>query len=151
MASRPLADKLWEKVSIGKPDECWPFTGSLNEKGYGTVWHEGKHVRAHRAAYIVTHGNIDGPVIRHKCDNPSCCNPAHLEPGTMKDNTQDMLKRGRHKTIFNTQLRGELHPSTKISDEIKRAIKADPRSHRQIAAAYGISKTHVTRIKGGNW
>ena len=34
-----------------------------------------------------------GMVIRHKCDNPNCCNIEHLEIGTQKDNIEDMIKR----------------------------------------------------------
>lgn len=153
--SRPLADKLWEKVAIKTPAECWEFTGSKNEHGYGSVWHEGKHIKAHRAAWLVSKGEIPEYAIRHKCDNPSCCNPNHLEPGTLKQNSRDMVERGRHKPYFGSHIRGEAHPSTKISDATKEAIRKDPRSHRKIAAAYGISKTHVTRIKAdtidGNW
>lgn len=37
-----------------------------------------------------------GPVLRHRCDNPPCINPAHLEPGTQADNVRDMAERGRH-------------------------------------------------------
>ena len=37
-----------------------------------------------------------GMVVRHTCDNPRCCNPAHLILGTDKDNTDDMLTRNRY-------------------------------------------------------
>jgi hypothetical protein len=36
-----------------------------------------------------------GMVIRHKCDNPACCNIEHLEIGTPLDNVNDMIERGR--------------------------------------------------------
>lgn len=37
----------------------------------------------------------EGHVIRHKCDNSICINPEHLETGTMKDNSEDMVTRNR--------------------------------------------------------
>lgn len=39
----------------------------------------------------------DKNVIRHKCDNPACINPSHLEIGTQKDNMKDAEKRNRAK------------------------------------------------------
>jgi len=56
-------------------------------------------VLAHRIAYVKAHGirlsDIDGLVIRHRCDNPSCVNPDHLEVGTQIDNVRDAVQRGR--------------------------------------------------------
>lgn len=56
-------------------------------------------LKSHRIAYCVHHGidiaEIDGLLIRHKCDNPRCINPDHLETGTQSDNMQDMVSRNR--------------------------------------------------------
>jgi len=57
---------------------------------------KGKSMPAHRFAYQFYIGEIPpGNVIRHKCDNPSCVNPDHLEIGTPADNSKDMTNRGR--------------------------------------------------------
>jgi hypothetical protein len=75
---------------------CWEFRGTRDEDGYGQLWFEGRAIRAHRTAYVATHGPVpDGLVVRHKCDNPPCINPAHLEAGTVAENNQDRAARGR--------------------------------------------------------
>ena len=64
--------------------------------GYCATKVNGEQVYVHRLAYAATYGGIPaGLIIRHRCDNPRCINPVHLEPGTHRDNTQDMIKRGR--------------------------------------------------------
>lgn len=51
----------------------------------------------HRLAYEFFFQKIPpGLKALHKCDNPWCVNPYHLFIGTPKDNTQDMIKKGRH-------------------------------------------------------
>lgn len=80
---------------------CWNFEGALANKGRGNhrFFHytpsEGRpETYAHRASYRLFIGSIpDGLMIRHRCDNPSCVNPKHLEPGTHQDNMDDMALR----------------------------------------------------------
>src|SRR3954471_2928189 len=77
-----------QKVNRVGPDSCWEWLAYREKKsGYGT-WHIGKlFVLAHRAAWMITNGPIpDGLCVCHKCDNPSCCNPAHLWLGTKAEN-----------------------------------------------------------------
>lgn len=93
---RPLMDRFNEKVDrSGGPDACWPWTKARNEAGYGVIRVGGRNRRAHRVAVF---GEDDpGPdvKVRHSCDNPPCCNPAHLLPGTAAQNVADMDERGR--------------------------------------------------------
>ena len=154
---RPLSERFWEKVQIGSSDECWPFMGSIDEHGRGQIANEeGRLEKAHRVAYMLVKGPIpDGLLVCHSCDNPPCCNPDHHWLGTHKDNSQDAEQKGR---LYHHWPRyGAAHPSTKIALEVKTMIAKDGRSHREIARVYGVSKTHVTRIKreaetaGGNW
>ena len=84
----PLATRLWAHVVIG-PD-CWEWTGCTVRGGYGIIGGERgrERVYVHRAAYELMKGPIpDGLYIDHLCRNPRCCNPAHLEPVTHRENT----------------------------------------------------------------
>jgi len=41
-----------------------------------------------------------GMLVCHHCDNKRCINPDHLFVGTAKDNTVDMIKKGRYVNGF---------------------------------------------------
>lgn len=72
---------------IDKTTDCWEWTGTIGVYGYGKIYIEGKHKRAHRAVYESLVGEIPkGLVLDHLCRNRSCVNPDHLEPVTSKEN-----------------------------------------------------------------
>lgn len=148
MDKEKLVQWFWGKVDVKNPDQCWEWTGRLDDKGYGasrTLYDHGYPQRASRSAYIFSNGPIEsGLVIRHTCHNRKCCNPLHLIKGTQKDNMQDRKLLGNYP-------RGEKHFNSFISDDQRRAIYLDPRSHREIAKDYGL-KSHATvgNIKRSN-
>ena len=88
---------FWERVKKADPNQCWPWQGHCDNNGYGKYSNDVLNINvAHRFAYILTYGQPQlGHIIRHTCDNPPCCNPTHLVPGTYKDNAQDRIKRAR--------------------------------------------------------
>jgi len=89
-------NSIWLKINIKSSDECWEYIGLLDKDGYGSFMINYKNMRAHRVAYESFYGSIPKKLlVLHKCDNPSCCNPNHLWLGTNKDNTQDMINKGR--------------------------------------------------------
>lgn len=112
----------------------------MNIKGRGTV-------KAHRVAYELANGPIpkgDGPhgtVVMHSCDNPLCCNPAHLSIGTQADNLRDMAEKGRRK--------GEKSPHAKLTEEQALYIKHSSRSARSIALELGVSPEAAQMIRRG--
>lgn len=88
-------ERFWQKVVVNK-DGCWGWTGCVAPGGYGRLWLQGKTVRANRFAYLFLKGAIpDGLVVMHTCDNPPCCNPAHLVLGTDQENITDAIRKGR--------------------------------------------------------
>lgn len=78
-------------------NNCYVCTSHKpNDGGYPLMRMNKKIIRIHRYIYEECFGEIpDGMVVRHKCDNPICINPEHLEIGTQAENVQDMITRGR--------------------------------------------------------
>ena len=72
------------------PSDCWEWTASRNDSGYGRIYVDGKQVRAHRYAWERVHGPIPhGLVIDHLCFNRACVNPSHMRTATRKQNTEN--------------------------------------------------------------
>jgi len=97
-----VEERFWAKVDRRGPDDCWPWRAALHHHGYGAFGVDSRHRAgyAHRVAYELLVGPIpDGLTLDYQCHNadPSCsgghacqhrrcCNPAHLEPATNRDN-----------------------------------------------------------------
>jgi len=138
--------RFWSKVDKRGPDDCWEWTGRVNPKKYGLFDCAGSYFLTHRVAYVVTNGDTKLRVL-HDCNNPPCCNPAHLYAGTDKDNIRQCINDGRR-----ADLCGEEHGRAKLTESDVRAIRADGRSQRVIAKEYGISQAEVSHIcRGRTW
>lgn len=152
---RPLAERFWEKVATRGPDECWPWTGARTPHGYG-VFNLGAReglTYAHRFSYELEHGPIPesegyhGVCVLHTCDNPPCCNPAHLFAGTHADNMEDMEIKGRARGA-----RGQRHRSAKLTpDQVReiRVLLAAGVPQTEAARRYAVNPGTVNNIKSG--
>jgi hypothetical protein len=90
----PPIDRVLRRVVMG-PDGCWVFTGATT-LGYGRISRPQGATHsalAHRITYEYFVGPIpDGLELDHLCRVPLCCNPAHLQAVTSREN----LLRGIH-------------------------------------------------------
>lgn len=144
-------DRFWSKVSKAGPDDCWDWTGGINATGYGHFnLRAGVTLRAHRVAWALANGRPfpSRALALHSCDRPSCCNPAHLRPGTHRDNVHDMDSRGRRRTV-SIPRPGELNPAHKLTEsqviEIH-SLAAAGETHTAIAPRFGVSRSAISRI-----
>lgn len=143
-----LDPNFWGNIRVGTSDECWPWLRATTD-GYGVLNINGKQWRAHRYAYVLTYGSIaDGMFVCHKCDNPICCNPAHLWLGTLADNHRDMTEKRRN--IGRRQ--GASKRYTRLSDQDvvdirQRAEAGEP--YGSIARHYRIDLSTASLIARG--
>lgn len=133
-----LEERFQSRVDVRGPEECWPWTGPCVQAGYGVLWRDGNNYGAHRVAWELANGPIPkGLFICHHCDNPPCCNPAHLFLGTQAENDADRTMKGRSS-------RGARHPDSKLNENavrvIRRRFAAGEHAH-DLAAEFGVSKT----------
>lgn len=144
----PLADRFWQRVDRGGPDDCWPWLGYCDRNGYGKVGGDpGTVVLAHRAAFALHHGREPVGILRHTCDNPPCCNPAHHREGTQADNVRDMDARGRRRVGI-----GERHgkaQATEADVRAWRAAHAGGETCKAIAERLGIPRSRVADVIAG--
>lgn len=135
----------------GGPDACWPWTAYRQKHGYGTLLMGNRPHRwpglAHRLSWWLANGAppADGVVIRHRCDNPPCVNPDHLEAGTQSQNCRDMVERGR--SLF-----GQRNHKAKLTDEQALEVIArrrDGETMASIAADLGVDTSLVGHIQHG--
>lgn len=135
-----------------KPIRCiWKSNGCLelivglkNKRGYGSVKREGRQIGTHRWIFFINNSYIP-EVVMHKCDNPKCINPLHLEAGNNKKNAEDMVKKNR-------QCYGEKNKGGNKLNEIQvKQIKSliPTMSLQKIANQFNVSKKMILLIKQG--
>lgn len=145
MSKMPLLRRFRRNSTQGRG--CWPWHGQRNQLGYGQLRlfrnGPGCVVLAHRLAWELFRGQIpEGLLVLHKCDNPACVNPVHLFLGTHKDNSQDMIAKGRNAKRLAPHTR-----TRKLTADQVRAIRQDPRKAHIVAHAFGIGETTVYDIR----
>ncbi len=142
-------ERFWDSVEIGGPDDCWPWTGAIKAHGYGKFYRGYEEWLTHRFAYHSQTGEELDPkdCVLHTCDNPPCCNPAHLFTGTREDNIMDMVGKNRqHRPI------GVHNQNARLDADKVRLIRkehAEGLSYRQLAARHNVVKTTIAAVLTG--
>jgi hypothetical protein len=136
------AAKLWNHVD--KTGDCWLWTGKAIRHGYGAITTRGKSIGVHRLSYELAYGPIPpGMCVCHKCDVRACVRPDHLFLGTLQDNHDDMVRKGRHvlgPKVRQARLRPDDIPA------IRAAYKTQRFSHADLARQYRVSTSTIQRV-----
>ena len=156
--SRPIEDsteRFWNKVKVTDPEGCWIWKAGRYPAGYGEFWLGDRNIGAHVYSYILHFGEVpDGMFVCHSCDHPWCVNPNHLFLGTPKDNTQDMIAKGRQIKIriLGNYKSGEKHHESRFTNEQVQEIRdfyvRGKRGHglRLLAKRYSVHPNTIYSI-----
>lgn len=145
-------ERFWSKVDKRRPDECWPWNGTMSNNGYGVIGvgsaRDGtfRNVTAHRYVCEIAHGLAATQQALHRCDNKRCVNPLHIYAGTHLDNMRDAKERG---LMVGGSLPGARNPKAKIAEADVIAIRQSCERNVRLAERYGLSKTQIGWIKSG--
>lgn len=152
---------FWAKVAKAGPDDCWEWTAARDTHGYGQFWNPERRTMdlAHRVAFVLSGGWLppvlvgDGGsgakrgsvLVLHHCDNPLCCNPAHLSTGTHWRNAKEAWQRGRI-----SGRGGERNGRAKLSAEQVAEMRARSTGRfgeqTEFAREYGLTSATVSKI-----
>lgn len=137
-----FADKAMPVPEAG----CWLWTGAVKSNGYGTFYLHGRLISAHRASMILHGFDVTGAVVMHKCDTPSCVNPAHLTIGTHRENSHDMFRKGRGRP---NPSKGEGNPRALLTEADVRTIRASNEKTAALARRFGVSYWTIRDVRTG--
>lgn len=143
LADAVAVSRFWSLVDRHGDEDCWPWLGDTQRGGYGLFVWRGRRVGAHELALSFTRGerrvaNLD---TCHSCDNPPCCNPAHLRFATHAENVRDMVIRGRcvasNRTLTDEDVR---------TIRMRRSLGA---RQKDLARDFGVSDGWISEIVRG--
>ncbi len=148
--SDDVKGRFWAKVAIKENDDCWLWSGSTDKKGYGSfspgrkIYHIAGTKIAHRFAFLFGNGHLEKDLlVCHSCDTPGCCNPSHLWLGTAKENSTDMVEKGR-------SCRGEKQGKTLLTKSdviaIRACISTGRFEQKELSDKFSVAQQTISRI-----
>ena len=152
-----LAERFWSKVNKNGPvpeqtpelGQCWVWTATTNEHGYGVMRPEGQRtgppVKAHRVSLELDGRPPGDKFALHACDNPPCVRPSHLRVGTHTENMYDRALRERTN-------RGVRNGQAILTDQAVveiRARRAAGEPRKVLAREFDVSGTTITHVCAG--
>lgn len=141
-----ISESFWKRVAKKEHDDCWEWQGSRKKDrgklSYGRLYIPtvSKKLGSHQVAFILANGYLPEQV-NHTCNNPPCCNPRHLQPGSHESNMVFMKESNR--SLF-----GERNPKAKLTESDVRAILADRTStNKALAEIFGVTHSMISAIR----
>lgn len=137
--------RFWRRV-VQAPG-CWDWTGQKNQRGYGQIEAMIAGQRfvwlAHRVTWTLAKGEIPADrIVKHSCDNPSCCNIKHLSLGTHQDNMAEAVSRNRMRQAMKGRT-GAAHPRSRFTE-------AQRLQAVSLRFDYGMELAEIAQVIGCN-
>jgi HNH endonuclease len=142
---RAVIDRLFDRCILDPSTRCLLWTGYTNKDGHGQLRVGRKVVVVSRLMWELTNHRPIPPgfIVRHRCDDPRCCEPTHLEVGTHEDNVADRVERGRSAC-------GTRNGRSKLTIDSVRAIRR--RCHEPVgvlAREFGVDPRAIRAVLAG--
>jgi hypothetical protein len=139
LEDEPTRERYEAKVYRRGPGQCAYWVGSLSSSGHGRLRTGTRSADGMRPGSIVVVAHVYGylcsrglaqadpvtgrlPIVRHRCDEPSCQSPGHLTAGTPAQNAQDFAARRWAPGSPLTDRRGPRGRAVAIRDAIRQAL-----------------------------
>jgi hypothetical protein len=138
----------WDNMVFG----CWEWTAGRTRHNYGAFYLNSRTLPAHRVSYLLWNGQFPNNFACHECDNPCCVNPLHLWDGTPKENTNDMILKGRkHKDKGikrpTVKQKGSENNFSKLTEDQVLDIRIrENQSYQELAKEFNMSRTSIFNI-----
>lgn len=131
--------------------ECYEWQQYVNKDQRPMARHEGAPVYVQR---LVIELSGMAPAFewhaKTTCNNPRCCNPAHLKAVSAKRALRSMWKRNDYQDPTYLAARQRAAAGrTKASAEMVQRILTDPRPASHLAVEMGISRSLAQKIRAG--
>ena len=141
--------RFWAKVE--RADGCWEWQGKKNPQGY-PEFKAPPYRNGHRWLYAHLFGPIPtGQFVLHKCDNPGCVNPAHLELGDQAENMRQRSVRGRANTPKGEDVKTALLTEAQVI-EMRRRYYAGRATQKELAQEFGLAYPSIGPVlRGETW
>lgn len=123
-------ERFWSMVDIRDQRDCWEWTGTRDQCGYG-IPDAGLQIAfreptAHRIACALFRIRPAGAnEVLHSCDNSACCNPRHLRWGTHEGNMEDLSIASWARASLLCRNEGQSVPSQQPNGRAWAVIEAD--------------------------
>ena len=133
-------------AKVGAPDAngCMPWLGAINSGGYGHIRWGGRVVEAHRVSIFLSTGLWPADHVLHSCDNPPCCNPAHLRESTHHENMLECSAKGRNRTPRPGN--GYRKLGDEALAEIRRRFASGETNKSALAREFGVTAPRIRQV-----
>lgn len=140
-------DSLMERVSI--EGSCFEWLGYVYAENNPQVMHDGKMIAVRKLVMLLNERKVpDKAYYKTTCGNDLCVRIEHIKVVNHKKHMISMAKNVQHNALTRiAKLQKVAESRRKLTDEQVQAIILSNETSRVLAAAYGVSKGTILKVK----